>query len=60
MTYTHPAIQCMADRASALEYLMPNGDVVIAYCRVSADEFYAIERERSHQRESQAEPELFT
>lgn len=40
-TFTHPSIQCRADEIFAAFYVMPDGNTVKAFCRISALEWYA-------------------
>ena len=43
----HKSITCRADEASALEYVMTDGTIVLAYSRRDADDAYALEKERA-------------
>ena len=45
--YTHPSLKCRADEANAIEYVMKDGNRVLALCRATADEFYATNPQHS-------------
>lgn len=40
-TFNHPDLKCGADVATANEYIMPDGNIVLAWCRKTAEEYYA-------------------
>lgn len=62
MKLTHPTIQCEADKTTAVEFEMPNGDIVLAYCQKSAIEHWQQEmqtRSRHSDHPIQQDRDLF-